>query len=345
MVAAGICVLATGLAVGASVPRSANPSPSRLNPGDDVVRPSGSPWTGWRIPSIHVRAIKVTSGTQLLRLFRRCSNPGGQYDASTLTVSFSTRVIVDAKCPDKRGVTILLGRGVRFVSSTVANDPAVDVTAAQNLTIYGGDVSNPLGAGVTVRGNRGTPTRNVKWWGFQIHDTAQGGLFVNQQSGDVQHVDLRGDISSWSKDLALDPHNTKGTGLHGAYIGVTSDTGLVSDSTFVLDVHDSPYGSGVQLGPNLHEDEVQVKAANLLCNPPSGADGTCGNAITIFGGNQSDLRIVSVEASNVRRVVEASSLDDIPPGSISVTFGRSSNVRLIPAYYDRNPGIFYSNVR
>ena len=307
------------------------------------VSPSSGVWKGWSAPAILSGAIAVTSSTSLASLLRSCPKPGAVYDATRLNAVFADRVIVDARCPDGRSQTFFLGPNVRFASSGLTGDPAVDVTAAQNVVIYGGDVSNPVrGYGIVVRGYGGVATRNVRWWGFKVHDTGQTGLLVHQMSGAVQAVDLRGDISRWSLNLSLDPHNAKGTGLHGAYIGVSS-SGSVSNSTFVLNVHDAQYGSGVQLGPNLQGDEVQVRAANLSCNPPSGADGTCGNALTVFGSGQSNVVISDVEASNIRRGVEGSGLStSVPTASIRVTHGRVTNARMAAYDYSR-VGILYTD--
>src|SRR5262249_10814493 len=147
---------------------------------------------------------------------------------------------------------------------TLDGESAVEVMGASNLAIYGGDITDLIGHGVIVRGDSGIPTSNVSWYGFTIHDTAGQGLLVHQNTGDVTGVDMRGDIKRWSRNLAYDPHNPDGSGIHGAYIGVTSSTSYrVSDSTFVLHVSDSEYGAGVQLGPGLTNVEVQVRAENL----------------------------------------------------------------------------------
>src|SRR5262249_46316388 len=175
------------------------------------------------------------------------------------------------------------------------------------------------------------------------HDVAMTGLFVHENTGSVSGADMRGDITGWARNIALDPHVTKGSGLHGAYIGVTSSTGYSVSGTFILHVHDDAWGGGVQLGPHLVNSEVQVRAENLTYSPPPNADGTGGNAIQAFGDSQSSVKITDVEASNVRRAVEASGLSSsVPAGTFAVSYGKTTGSVLNP-YDTSKVGISYTN--
>lgn len=289
-----------------------------------------TPWVGWTIPAVPGGATVITSAAALLAALASPADDA-VYDATGLTHDFTDKVLITGRCSDGHPATFFLGSGVRFTKSSLVTDPAVDVKGAQNLVIYGGDVTNPQnGLGITLRGSSGVPAKNVIWWGFLIHDVAMSGLFVHQNSGNVQGCDFRGEIDRWCRVPALDPHNTKGSGLHGAYIGVTG-SGSVNTSQFVLHVHDSQYGGGVQLGPHLTDVDVQVQAERLTYDPPSGADGTGGNAVQIFGDGQDNLTVSYVVADTVRKAVETSGLGT-PTNQIQVTHGVVTNYRVSPPY-------------
>lgn len=302
-----------------------------------------SPWLGWTVPGVPGGATVIASGAALLAAF---ANPvdDAVYDATALTATFSDKVTISGRCTDGHPATFFLGDNVTFTQSAAQRDPAVDLAGAANLTIYGGDITNPtLGHGLIVRGSGGTAAKNITWWDFSIHDVAMNGLYVHQTNGNVQGCDFRGEIQHWCLVPALDSHTTKGTGLHGATIGVAG-SGSVNSSLFVLHLHDSSNGGGVQLGPNLTTVEVQVQAERLTYNPPSGADGTGGNAIQIAGGSQSNLVVSFVQADTVRRGVDVQFLGT-PSNPIQVTYGLVTNSRVF-AYDTSKPSssIQYTNV-
>lgn len=105
---------------------------------------------GWTVPPVPAGATVVTSGAQLLSLFRGGST--GNYDATALTARFADRVIIDAHCPDGSPAVFWLGPNVTFAGASLRTDPAAEAVGAQNVTVYGGDLSNPIGAGFNVRG-------------------------------------------------------------------------------------------------------------------------------------------------------------------------------------------------
>lgn len=295
-----------------------------------VVPTGGTPWLGWSTPSIPGGATVISSASQLLDAF---ANPvdDAVYDATGLSHTFTNVVLITGRCSSGHEATFFLGNNVIFGGSVLSTDTSVDLKGPQNLIIYDGQVTNPTkGYGMILRGNGGSPAQNVTWWGFKIHDVAMTGILAHQNSGNVQGCDFRGEIWRWCRVPALDPHTTKGSGLHAAYIGVTG-AGSVNTSLFVLDVHDCEYGGGVQLGPNLTNVQVQSQAARLTYNPPSGADGTGGNPVQIFGGGQSNLVVSYVFGDVVRRGVETSGMGT-PANTINVTYGRVTNTRVSPTY-------------
>lgn len=287
------------------------------------------PWLGWTVPAVPGGATVVATANQLLTLLRS-PVANTNYDATGLTTNFTDRVIIDGVCPNGQQATFWLGTNVKFLRASLNTDPSVDIVGAQNMTIYGGNITNDRGAGMVNRpyitSNRQLKT--FKWWDFYVHDTAGGGIGCHQENSlDIDGLDLRGEVTNWSTNLAYDPHNYKGSGLHGAYLGETKTNGYVRNSTFVLHIHDGPYGGGCQLGPGLVSTEVQVQAERLMYNPPVGADGTGGNAVQIFGDNQANLVVSYVECDTVRRGVEVSGLGT-PALPIQVTHGRVTNYRL-----------------
>lgn len=298
---------------------------------NDVPVPTpGTPWLGWTVPAVPGGATVISTYTDLLDAL---NNPADDtvYDATGISHTFPDETLT-GRCLDGHEATFFLGSNVIFGGGTLLTGGAVELKGMQNVTLYGGKVTNPTkGYGIVVRGSSGVPCKNVTWWDFLIHDVAMTGLFMHQNSGDVQGFDFRGVIERWCLVPSLDPHVTKGSGLHASYDGVTSSGGSVHDGQLVLHVHDGTYGGGVQLGPRLTNVDVQVQGERLMYDPPAGADGTGGNVVQIFGDSQSNLVVSYAVGDTVRRVVETSGLGT-PANQIHVNYGRATNNRVSPAY-------------
>jgi hypothetical protein len=212
----------------------------------------------------------------------------------------------------KEGVEIRFGDAVTFRGDPTRDLNAVYVTGTKHR-IFGGSLSNHAGHGILFHASS-----DVLWHGFNVAGVGGSCLRVFAVGGNVERLDLVGEVSDCGHDLSLDPHAEKGTGLHPSYIGGGSDPSLaVTNSRFIIDAHDCATGSN-QIGPYAVFNDFYYRAKNLTM---VAKQQTAGNAAQPFG-DSAELDIW-VEADNVAQVVR-------PAGNlrnIRVWHGRGTNVR------------------
>jgi hypothetical protein len=208
----------------------------------------------------------------------------------------------------------LLFEGAQFKGDPTRDLNAVYVTGTRHR-IFDGDASNPAGHGILFHASS-----DILWHGFKVDGVGGTCLRVFATGGNVERLDLFGEVTRCGGDLSLDPHAEKGSGLHPSYIGgvATFPSNLsVMNSRFIIDAHDCPTGSN-QIGPSAFRNDFYYRARNLTFVAKTQ---TGGNAVQPFGAC-TDLR-VWVEADNVAQVVRpAGDLLDI-----DVWHGRGTNVR------------------
>src|SRR5207245_2586215 len=81
--------------------------------------------------------------------------------------------------------------GVSFVYSGGQNYPAVWIDNAENLYIFGGDLSTSDAGGVCLSDYG---SQHVLWWGFTAHDCGGTGFQAQAIGGPVDHNDFQGTI-------------------------------------------------------------------------------------------------------------------------------------------------------
>lgn len=215
-----------------------------------------------------------------------------------------------------------------FTGAAGSNLPAVWIKGCRYVRFYGGDLTNPLGgSGITLY-----DASYFTWWNFTIHDTANTGLFVQGINTAVDHVDLKGEISHWGLNLALDPHAEKGTGLHGANLA-DANYG-VKNSRFALYVHDGAAGSGVEAGGSKSTDGFWDNTLYLWCQnlTMEATSQVAGNCAQVWGENTTGNDFAYLEAENLEgRPYDANGVySGQSLATDSVVFGRAGNTNLNP---------------
>jgi hypothetical protein len=195
-------------------------------------------------------------------------------------------------------VSVVLGRGVRFVGSRVEGSPAVWVHGAAGWRIWGGTITNPGGVGLLFYSLPGPLT----WTGFRVRNTASSCVAVLPVGGNIEGLALKGVTGTARPNLSLDPHAEKGTGIHAWNIA-DARGGLVERSTFAADVSDQATGAAVEIdtGQIGHTVTVYARARHLgFALPGTSWTGVAkrqvaGNVVQLWGGTPKgmlDLRYV-----------------------------------------------------
>jgi hypothetical protein len=215
-----------------------------------------------------------------------------------------------------------------FTGAAGSNLPAAWIKACKYIRFYGGALTNPAGgSGVTIY-----DSSHFTWWDFTIHGTANTGLFVQGINAANDHLDLKGEISHWGLNLALDPHAEKGTGMHGANLA-DANYG-VKDSRFALYLHDGTTGSGVEAGGSKSTDGFWSNTLYLWCQNVTmqATSQVAGNCAQIWGQNDTGNTFAYLEAENLQgRPYDANGVySGQSLASDSVVYGRASNTNLNP---------------
>ena len=211
--------------------------------------------------------------------------------------------------------------------------PAVWAHDSQNVRFFGGDITGAGNDGIRFDDNT-----NVLWWNFNVHDTAGTGVTVRGLAHSTSGLDLRGTISKCGYDLSLDPHAEKGTGNHAFNMG-TGTGQLVTNSRFVLTVHDQAYGAAVEVqgGQN---SKLYLDARNITFKAVSQ---TGGNAVQFWGDGTRGLDIPYLYADTlVGQAVMSGGLNSTNSG-ITVDYARATNVQKTPEY-SIDSAIWYGDV-
>lgn len=287
------------------------------------------------------RTVDVHTARQFWRAWNRI-RPGEEIDVHGVT--FAGEAVFDKRLT--RWAEVHFDSRTRFVGTPGENLPAAWVNHAQHIRFYGGNLTNPAGgSGITIY-----DSSHVTWWNFVVHDTGNTGVFVQGIHRANSHLDLKGDISHWGLNLALDPHSEKGTGLHGANLA-DSPYG-VTDSRFALTLHDGATGAGVEMGGRFDTDLFAHNALYLRCRNllKVATKLTAGNCAQLWGRN-----IVS----NVFRYIQAENLTGLPyeTGGMyegqslktdRVLYGRASHTNLNPragsVHWDSRYGTVFRHV-
>jgi hypothetical protein len=278
------------------------------------------------------RRIQVSSASAFWSAWNAI-RPGDEIDVHGVTFSgeqsFNTRLSGWAEVHFDSGTT--------FTGTPGQNLPDVWIDGASHVRFYGGDLTNPQGgAGVMIY-----DASYVTWWGFDIHGTGGTGLFVTGVHRANDHLDLKGTISRWGLNLGFDPHQEKGTGLHGAnladaYYGV-------EDSRFALHLENGSVGAGVEAGGKTDGDFFRNNRLYLWCQNLTmrATSQIGGNCLQVWGEHVNGNTVAYLEAENLQgRPYDANGMyAGQSLTSDTVHIGPASRTNLNPALAQTEAGV------
>jgi len=261
--------------------------------------------------------------------------PGDLVKATSgFTVSGETIIKNRLSAPAELDLT-----GVRFVYSGGSNLAAVYLNNAQNLYIFGGDLST-AGSGGTCLVDHGS--QYVLWWGFYLHDCGGSGFAAFTSGAAVDHDDFQGEITKVGQNLAWDPHLEKGTGEHGAILWDSNFSYAFTNNRFAFYAHDIPTGACVEVGSPL---VAAAAGGNVLYEKCVNATDvaaiqTGGNALQLWGNTSNlGLDVKYLEGTNLQGFAVRD--HGVYAGQIcknvTVERGIASNSNQNPLYAGQNP--------
>jgi hypothetical protein len=210
--------------------------------------------------------------------------------------------------------------------------PAVWINKDSHVRFYGGDISDAASDGMAGTGIDLYDSSYVSWWGFIVHDVGGGGLFLTGINSLSSHLDFKGEVYDWGHNLNWDPHAEKGTGLQGVTIA-DSNYGL-SDSRLAFYIHDSKFGSGLEIGGSRSTDGawnnmIYLRCQNLTMQATSQIGGNC---VQAWGYNVTGNDYKFVEADNLEgRPYDANGMYSGQSLATDVVeYGRGSSTNLNP---------------
>jgi hypothetical protein len=316
LVAVALLALGTALAAGVL--------PASAGHADRGAAHSWAAATSFRRPRFAVkREVEVHTAATFWRAWKRI-RPGEEIDVHGVT--FRGEAVFEKRL---RGwAEVHFDSGTTFAGTPGSNLPAAWINASHHIRFYGGTLTNPAGgSGMTIY-----DSSYVSWWGFVIHRTANAGLYVQGIHRPNEHLDLKGTISHWGLNLALDPHSEKGTGLHGANLG--DATRGIKNSRFILDLHDASVGSGVEAGGARSSDGFWHNTVYLRCRNlgKRAVQLTAGNCLQVWGENVLGNDFAYIEAEKIEgRPYDASGMfGGQSLASNRVGYGRGFRTNLNP---------------
>jgi hypothetical protein len=318
-------------------PKSATTSGALGSPsGGGATYDQAISYTQTRPSFTPTRTVSVSNASQLKSAISKLQ-PGDLVQATgSFTVSGETVIRNRLSSPAELDLS-----GVSFVNSSGKNAPAVWLNNAQNLYIFGGDMStaDTGGQGILVYGSQ-----HVLWWGFTIHDTGSTGFAARAINGPVDHDDFQGTISKIGQHLAWDTHcaNECGTGLHGANLWDGATAGNFTNNRFAFYMHDIPTGACVEIGNNQPTSQATGNILYLKCvNATDVArKQTGGNALQCWGDtNTLGLDVKYLEGDNLEGyafwgggVSKGQNLH-----GVTIEYGSASKTNLNPRYAGQSP--------
>ena len=286
------------------------------------------------------RRIGVHTAGQFWRAWDRI-RPGDEIDVHG-AVTFSGKAIFRKQLP--AWAEVHFSPGTRFTGTPGENLAAAWVDRCRHIRFYGGNLTNPTGgSGIVIYDSDW-----VTWWNFVVHDTGNTGLAVQGIEQPDTHLDLKGEIYHWGLNLDLDPHSEKGTGLHGANLADSPDG--VSNSRFVLNVHDGATGAGVEMGGR--SDFFDHNTLYLSCRNLTkvATKLTAGNCAQLWGVNvtHDDFRYIEAQNLTGRPFQTGGMYAGQSLQTDRVDYGRAINTNLNPLIgsirWDRRFDAIFKNV-
>jgi hypothetical protein len=246
---------------------------------------------------------------------------------------------------------------IRFDSATkfvgvasAINLAAVWIDGVSHVRFYGGDVSDSASGGMAGTGVVVYDSSYLSWWGLKIHNVGGAGMYITGIKRASDHVDFKADVSAWGHNLKWDPHPEKGTGLQGVNVG-DSHYG-VNHSRFAFHVHDSPVGSGLEMGGAVATDGVRGNEAYVWCRNLTivTPDGQAGNCVQLWGQNVTGntFRYILAQHLSGRPYQTSGMFANQSLATDRVVYGRAARTNLNRAYgtirWDARYGTVFENV-
>jgi hypothetical protein len=243
--------------------------------------------------------------------------------------------------------------GVSFVYTGGRQEDGVHIGNAQNLYIFGGNISTSDTGGVCLRVYG---SQNVLWWGWKVHDCGASGFQAQAIGGPVDHDDFQGEISKVGQNLAWDPHAEKGTGLHAANLWDAATSGAFTNNRFAFYAHDIPVGACVEYGNSQGIATGDILYLKCVNETEVAKTQTGGNALQIWGNinntTKATLDVKYLEGDNLQgyAYLDSGLSSGVDASGITIEYGRASNTNQNPRYRGRNPwqhsfGEIYKRVR
>lgn len=274
-----------------------------------------------------LREVDVTTQAQLQSCVTNIQAGDLCKDTSPTGFAVNGEFVINKNPSSKAEIDLGTGSAaVRFNYGGTSNYPSVWITNSSNLSIFGGDISNPVGSGgVLVYGH----TFNVLWWGFYIHNVASSGLGMLPVNGAINNTDFQGEITTWGQTTTYDPHCAVecGTGEHGAILADVVG-GIFTNNRLALYTHDGPTGAGVEIGNSsggtISGNTFILKSVNLT---KVALIQVAGNALQEWGSVPMGIQVPYLEADNLQgRAVDAQGVSSgTSMAGVVVAFGRASN--------------------
>jgi hypothetical protein len=248
------------------------------------------------------RTIDVSSATELQSVLTNLK-PGDLVKATApFTVIGETVIKTRLSAPAELDLS-----GIQFVNSDGADLPAVWLANAENLYIFGGDLST-ADTGGTCLLDYGS--QHVLWWGFYAHDCGSGGFAAMPVGAVVSGDDFQGEITKVGQNLQRDPHAEKGTGIQAALLWDSGSNYGFTNNRFAFDVHDISTGSGVEVGNSVTApasgNVLDLRAVGLT---DISTIQTGGNGIQLWGVSGLGMDVKYLEVDNAEgRALDANGL-------------------------------------
>jgi hypothetical protein len=283
-------------------------------------------------PFTATRVIDVSSAAGLKSAISNLR--AGDLVKATASFAVSGETVIAARL-SAPAVIDLTGATVRFVYSGGQNVPAVWLNNAENVRLYGGDLSTADTGGGCLSSYGG---QYVTWWGFTAHDCGGTGATIQTVTAAAEHNDFQGTIWKVGQNLAWDPHAEKGSGLHC----VNLDDGgqyAFQDNRFAFYCHDIPTGAAIEYGSrNIApvRNTIYLKAVNLTFVSQTQ---TGGNAIQFWGvnGQSADVKYLEVQNAQGYGLFAGGMYSGATLSGVTVEYGHASTANLNPRFSGQNP--------
>jgi hypothetical protein len=282
-------------------------------------------YTSTRPSFVPSRTVTVGTASELLSAIANLQ-PGDLVKATAaFTVAGETVIKNRLSAPAELDLS-----GVSFLYAGGANLPAVWMANAQNLYIFGGDLST-AGTGGTCLLDYGS--QHVLWWGFYAHDCGSGGFAAMPVGAAVSGDDFQGEVTKVGQNLARDPHSEKGTGIHAALLWDSGSDYAFMNNRFAFYVHDIPTGAGVEVGNSVvapaSGNVLYLRAVNLT-DVSTIQTGGSGIEFWGVGGLGMDVKYLEVENAEGRALDANGLYAGSSLGGVTVEYGRASGTNQNP---------------